>query len=67
MIYAFIKTPSALGTVEAVTHNIEFKKLNGLVVPVKAVQSMLMMKFEFTLTDFVINQDYPDSMFEFKE
>ena len=67
VIYAFVKTPSALGTVEAVTHNIEFKKLNGLVVPVKAVQSMLLMKFEFTLTDFVINQDYPDSMFEFKE
>lgn len=66
VIYSFIKTPSAFGTVEAVTHNIEFKKLNGLVIPVKTVQSMLLMKFEFTLTDFVINQDYPDSMFEFK-
>jgi outer membrane lipoprotein-sorting protein len=67
VIYTFIKTPSALGMVESVTHNLEFKKIHGLVVPVKAVQSMLMMKFEFTLTDFVINQNYPDSMFEFKK
>lgn len=67
VIYSFIKTPSALGMIESVTYNLEFKKLHGMVIPVKTVQSMLLMKFEFTLTDFVINQDYPDSMFEFKQ
>lgn len=67
VIYSFMKTPSALGMIESVTHNLEFKKLHGLIIPVKAVQSMLLMKFEFTLTDFVINQDYPDTMFEFKQ
>ena len=67
VIYSFMKTPSALGMIESVTHNLEFKKLHGMVIPVKTVQSMLLMKFEFTLTDFVINQDYPDSMFEFKQ
>ena len=67
VIYSFIKTPSALGMIESVTYNLEFKKLHGMVIPVKTVQSMLLMKFEVTLTDFVINQDYPDSMFEFKQ
>lgn len=66
-IYTFIKTTSELGDIETITHNIEFKKIHGLMMPVKSVQTVLNMQFESVLKLFTINQNYPDSVFEYKK
>ena len=66
-VYVFAKQLSQLGTIEVITHNLEFKELNGIVIPVKSVQTMLNMQVEHNLKSFIINQNYPDSDFEYKE
>lgn len=66
-IYAFVKATSELGVVESVIHNIEFKKIHGVVRPTKSVQTMLNMQVESRLKKITVNQNYPDSMFEYKK
>ncbi|MBR1966578.1 MAG: hypothetical protein IKA22_08210 [Lentisphaeria bacterium] len=66
-VYVFVKQLSQLGSIEVITHNLEFKELNGIVIPVKSVQTMLNMQIEHNLKSFIINQNYPDSDFEYKE
>ena len=66
-VYHFTRQISPLGNIDVYSRNLEFKKINGVVVPSKVMQNMMNMQIEHILKNFIINQNYPDSDFEYKE
>lgn len=65
--YVFLKNLSEIGEFESVTHYTQFKKINGILMPVKFTQTMLNIQMEYTIKNFAVNQNIPDSIFEYKE
>ncbi len=65
--YVFLKNLSEIGEFESVTHYTQFKKINGILMPVKFTQTMLNIQMEFIVKNFAVNQNIPDSVFEYKE
>lgn len=65
--YVTGKFNSDMGVVEITTHYIKYSKINGLMLPVKFVQSMMNIEIEVNVAKFIVNKKYPDSMFEYQE
>lgn len=63
VIYQFSKTHTASGVVESITKNLEFKKINGIIVPVRFIQQAMKMQMVADLKRFIINKHYPDNFF----
>ena len=62
-----LKNLSEIGEFESVAHYTQFKKINGILMPVKFTQTMLNIQMEYTIKNFAVNQNIPDSVFEYKE
>ena len=66
-VYIFRKVISEMGMIDSITHNIGFKKMNGLIVPVHIVQDTMNMQLETRVKTFIVNKKIVDSFFEYKE